>query len=329
MGRREVINRIYKNTQKWMVRREVQQSQVLQNVFNKTRSDMETELFKLFSEKFSGQPWTLAEMRKANRYQSLMDQIDNMSSNLKRDSNIAMENFFSEHYSLSYYRAAWELDKTTPGNISPVFNTINTDAVKALINTPWRGAMFSDRLGVITDETASKIQQSLTRSMINGEGVDQAARRIRDLMGNEGKGAASRARGIARTEMTRAQELARYKVLNENKDLIETAVWHSNIGRCDICAELNGKKPKRGEAFVWYSKELGEDVFGPPAHPNCRCDVDYEMVSWDDMATDLTRDIPAKYQPFNEWAAERDISISDIEKAFNEPVEDLKDELDI
>jgi len=82
----------------------------------------------------------------------------------------------------------------------------------------------------------------------------------------------SRAEQIAASETTRAitaGEAVIVAILLATMDIELVPIWHTEAdGRvCPICKPLHGK----GEAV--YRRVAP----GPPAHPNCRCWLDYEV----------------------------------------------------
>ncbi len=83
-----------------------------------------------------------------------------------------------------------------------------------------------------------------------------------------------RAEVIATTEITRAyaegQKVAGDEMAKEWPDVAVTKTWFTNNDDlvCPICAPLNGQEVGQDETFA------GE-FDSPPAHPNCRCWIDY------------------------------------------------------
>ena len=79
---------------------------------------------------------------------------------------------------------------------------------------------------------------------------------------------ADRADMIARTETAYADvagNLDAYRV----SGVVTDKKWITGEGCCELCDELNSDTIPIEDNFDFY----GEEMDGPPGHPNCRCDV--------------------------------------------------------
>lgn len=93
----------------------------------------------------------------------------------------------------------------------------------------------------------------------------------------------ARARQLARTEGHRVEEAARMAALQEAGE--EFGVWRTTSAKpCEYCAALEGTKVHLGEALFLKGHRLQggngremkldyEDVFHPPLHPSCVCEL--------------------------------------------------------
>ncbi len=313
MTQKEILDKIAASNRRWLAQKQVAQQQELLRVFQAARAQIEAAM----ADSFAGaDTWNLADMRRFGRYERLLAQIDSITNQVKQSGTASMENYFADQFANAYYRAAWELDSATPGNYSVNFNVIPYDTIRGIVSEPWKGAMFSDRMGLITDDMSRRIQNQLAQSMIAGESLDKAAKRIRDEVGTRGKAAADRALMITRTEITRAQGNARFLVFSQNEDVMEVPIWKAHPGACEICSELDGKPAENPKAWQWFSKELQDDVFGPPAHPRCSCDIEFKLKPWKDIASEEFKKIQPRYIPMDQWAQERGIDMNDLKTAF-------------
>jgi hypothetical protein len=90
-----------------------------------------------------------------------------------------------------------------------------------------------------------------------------------------------RAQRVAVTEITRvfaeSDDIAGKLLEDEYPEVRVIKTWFTNNDGlvCDICRPMNGISVLRSDFFP---NELGEDLDGPPAHPNCRC---WRMTSTD------------------------------------------------
>lgn len=228
---------------------------------------------------FPGDTWSLEQMQQ--RSADLFNMI-------QQELNILNERMINglEKSAVDQLRAAIEwgtynLDQATPPNIEADLPPLPLENIKALVNTPFEGAMFSQRYGLITDQMAADVRGTLMQSMINGEGMLDAAQRISDVMGADSvisSGYADRALAIARTEIMRAQNLGRLSVFDSNTDLMtgDSATtgseWVATADDrlCEWCLRRDGLSPEEIE-----ESDPGEDPWGnstnAPLHPRCRC----------------------------------------------------------
>lgn len=113
-----------------------------------------------------------------------------------------------------------------------------------------------------TNEVASRL---IGKAIENDWGVDKLARELTKTKIFD----TSRAETIARTEISRAQNLAMLKAGYEYRKKTRSKirkVWLLGPDPCPICEENGGEVLKLDEVF-----ESGD--FAPPVHPNCMCEV--------------------------------------------------------
>ena len=87
----------------------------------------------------------------------------------------------------------------------------------------------------------------------------------------------NRAMTIAVTEFTRAhfegQAALAEEVGRVGFQMIGIWLTANDERVCQICGPLNGTRESNVGSRQW-----GPDNISPPAHPNCRCDIGYEMI---------------------------------------------------
>lgn len=94
----------------------------------------------------------------------------------------------------------------------------------------------------------------------------------------------ARALTIARTETTDAIESARQAVWEQAVAaglVARNAIWrvwvtHDDERVCPVCAPLDGARSRLGGTFT----KGGQSQLRPPAHPNCRCHIAYEVLGF-------------------------------------------------
>lgn len=260
----------YRSTGRILSAAEAAQKRELLALFKRATQDIEAEIYNVFSS-MGQEQWSLAAVRRIGRDQVLLDQINNRITALGGQVTSTLQDGLLDQFKKAWAGAAYQLDAMTPPSTSIRFGIIPDRDIIAMLNQPFDGARFSDRLGLITDDMAHKVQQQLTYSMIAEETWQDAAKRIQDEMGTEGQRAVWRAEMIARTEMSRASSLAAEAFHAENEDVIEKVVVVAHPASCDECLDLHG--------------ENVDDVGYPPFHPNCRCGTIAVPTSWGDLAT--------------------------------------------
>jgi len=280
-----------------------------------------------------GSEWTLAEMQ-GDRAGALFNQIDQELNRLNNRMNTSLEQSAIEQLEGAQEWSLYGLDQATPAGVQAQQPPLPFENIKALVNTPFQGAMFSQRYGLITDQMAADIRGALTQSMINGESMEDAALRIETVMGATAEGAtamegyANRTMTIARSEIMRAQNLGRLSVYGQNSDLMEgTPEWVATADDrlCPWCLRRDGLTFDEIETEPVPSVRDKPDPWGNstnlPLHPNCRCTVVPKLKSWadlgiEDMPEDLSDDtramrnedgdwVEVPVQTFEDWKAER------------------------
>lgn len=252
---------IYRKGRAELTAAERQYSRVLVGLFKDTAVDLEGDLSRIFSE-LGQDTWDIASVRRAGRDKILLAQIRDRIRALGGKFNSTLDEAKLLQFNQAYANAGYLLDSMTPGTVDIRFNMLPDNEILALLDQPFAGAKFSERLGVINDEMAQTIKFDLLRSMMAEESWQDAARRIRTQMGTTGTRMVWRAEMIARTELARAQELANFQLYEDNADVIEKVVWVAHPGACDVCLDMHGE-------------ELDDPSEYPPeaSHPNCLCDA--------------------------------------------------------
>lgn len=120
-----------------------------------------------------------------------------------------------------------------------------------------------------------RISGELRVGIVQGETVDQLARRIRE---GPTKRAGRDARAIARTGVNEANTRARQEVLQANGDVVKGWQYVATLDSrtTEICASLDGKVFGLDEGGSYY----------PPQHWNCRSTTVPVLKSWDELGFD-------------------------------------------
>jgi SPP1 gp7 family putative phage head morphogenesis protein len=151
----------------------------------------------------------------------------------------------------------WAFDKTNPRAVE------------------WIDKHSADLIEGISKSTRDDIKELVEHAFTDGVTADDLAKEIEDVIGDP-----DRAETIARTETMRASNEGQLEAWdqaeeeglltgNERKEWIVTP----DDRLCPICDDMDGEIVDMDEEF----DVDGDQLDGPPAHPNCRCTLGLVM----------------------------------------------------
>jgi SPP1 gp7 family putative phage head morphogenesis protein len=191
----------------------------------------------------------------------------------------------------------WVLQQATISDFRVRAPYLPSEAIRALVLSPYLGVQFGENLTWSRDQFVTDIKRSLTQSMIQGEGMRVAAKRLDKALGitpgqRSGFGGDFwRTMLIARTEIMRASNLGALTTYEANQDILNGWEWVATRDErtCSICGALDGKVFK-----------FGDPMLAPPSgsHIGCRCTVIPVLI---DEA--LQTEIAGVRETYPEWAA--------------------------
>lgn len=149
------------------------------------------------------------------------------------------------------------------------------DRLEAIVDRPLGGERWTVRFDRNAAELRKALKQNLGTSVALGEGMDEAARRIRDNVKGIGL---NRATLIARTEIQRVANETAVATYQANQDVIKELEWIGTLdGRtCPVCGTLDGE--------TWPVDKPPSEP--PPVHPACRCIMAPVTRSWRELGID-------------------------------------------
>ena len=207
-------------------------------------------------------------------YQALEIQIDILLRQLYAiDYQAEAEKTMQEVYEDTYCRTWYNADQYHGFHTG--FAQINPTVVEKLLEYPFNGAVFSDRLWKQKDHLQAQLMEAVTTMLIQGKHPSTLTKEFAKKM-NSKKFDAYR---LIHTESSFLMSEARHAGYRERGVKKYKILATLDSKTCGICGELDGN--------VY---EVGKEVVGvnmPPFHPLCRCtDTPY----YDDMdLTDMTR----------------------------------------
>lgn len=152
------------------------------------------------------------------------------------------------------------------GIMAPV---INREAIKTIIEYPYAGKMFSDRIWDNKDALVKHIKQNLTAGIIRGDSIQKMSRQLKKDLNV----LYYQAERLVRTETNYAMNQGHLKGY-EDSGVVEKYEFLAAIDSrtSKLCKNQNGKVYKLSEATV--------GVNYPPVHCNCRSTVIPVLEDW-------------------------------------------------
>lgn len=133
-------------------------------------------------------------------------------------------------------------------------------SAQTIVNADFQGATWSDRIWANNDTLKSRLEQLLTRSLVQGINPNVLARNLRDQFKKEFDNARYMAERLMRTETARVQDAAQMKSFE--KYGYKYVKWIAEPSACKIC--LGIASDNEGVYLV-------DEVPTIPVHANCRC----------------------------------------------------------
>ena len=148
---------------------------------------------------------------------------------------------------------------------------VSRDEIKAVLDKPWSGANFSERLWTNTDKLAQTVKQEIVNGMIQGINLKTMSKRVSERFEIAKKNDVER---LLRTEVNYVLNQA---TLDGYKEAgIEKYEFSATLDSrtSQICSELHGE--------VFEIKKIAVGLNYPPMHPRCRSTtipiIDYENL---------------------------------------------------
>lgn len=160
-------------------------------------------------------------------------------------------------------------------NIGIDFSLIPKRTIDRVVNAPFHGKNYSQRVWDNTAETAAKAQKIIVEGLIKGSSYPHMAQELARVTNNTYYNAYR----LIQTEVTHFTEMGRFDAY---KDIgIEKYTYYATLGSktCDVCAALDGKTFNIDEGIEGKNK--------PPIHPHCMC---YTVIGDVKLTSRLARD---------------------------------------
>ena len=205
---------------------------------------------------------TLSAKSRISRLDSLKSQIDMELTKLifrvENDSINALTSVYRDTF----------IEVTKDLGINSV---VSRDKIKTVLDKPWSGANFSQRLWSNTDKLAEIVKQEIVNGMIQGINLQTMTKRVSERFETAKKNDVER---LLRTEVNYTLNQA---TLDGYKEAgIEKYEFSATLDNrtSQICSELHGN--------IFEIKNIAVGLNYPPMHPRCRSTtipiIDYESL---------------------------------------------------
>lgn len=174
-------------------------------------------------------------------------------------------NILNEATKNSYYRTGFLLDAGLEEAIK--LNPLKANELKAIVNTPVKEEMFSDRIWKNKDKLVKQVRYSVEQAMINGTDPRKLAREVKRIFGVS----TYESQRLINNEVTRVSRQAQDQVYEQSgvvKRVMLDATLDKQTSR--ICKDLDSTIYNFGE-----HPKIPENT-----HPMCRSDIVPLIDAW-------------------------------------------------
>ncbi len=208
---------------------------------------------------------TLATRSRITRLEALKTQIDNVLNKKTFEDEKEIKKYVSSVYQSSFENIQTDIGITGVNTILPI------EEIEKLIQYPWSGENFSERIWNNRDDLSKTLKSEITQAFIQGVNPKEIIKRVESRMGSSHKNTVR----LVRTELNYAMNQATKRAY-EDDDIEEYEFLAEIDDRTSaICKELHRQRFKTKDAKV--------GVNYPPMHPHCRSTttpvIDYESIS--------------------------------------------------
>ena len=198
---------------------------------------------------------------KITRLRALQDAINVELCKVTHEYQMTLEDTLIGLFSDQYAKACELMGVMAPG--------IPREAIKKIIEYPYAGKMFSDRIWDNKDALVKYIQQDLTVGIIRGDSIQKMARQLKKDLNV----LYYQAERLVRTETNYAMNQAHLKGYKDSGVVEKYEFLAAHDKRTSkLCRDLDGQMFELSKAVV------GENY--PPVHCNCRSTVIPVLEDW-------------------------------------------------
>ena len=234
------------------------------------------------------------------RFQTLLKNIEKELKNIESLQTYQIKTFLKDAYELNYYGTGYSLESNVGVKLN--FAVIDRNQVAKMINNPLMNIALDEN----KTATRQQIRRILTQAVVQGEGIQPTARKLRDRLNISG----NRATKIARTETTKVMSQARNDgMAHAEKMGIELQKeWVATLdGRTrDSHASVDGETVDRDKPFSNGLMYPGDPSGGAEEVVNCRCTMVAKVKALDKIREEMkVYDDVLQYSDYEKWQVDR------------------------
>ena len=185
---------------------------------------------------------------------------------------------------------------------------VSRDKIKAVLDRPWSGSNFSQRIWSNADKLAQTVKQEIVNGMIQGINLQTMTKRVFERFETAKKNDVER---LLRTEVNYTLNQA---TLDGYKEAgIEKYEFSATLDSrtSQICSELNGE--------IFEIKKIAVGLNYPPMHPRCRSTT-IPIIDYESLIKQGREEIGEKDIGDNDKKTLTDNENSSINKESKEPI---------
>lgn len=231
------------------------------------------------AKEFKSELQALSTRARVKRLEVLKANVRIQATELERLLRDKMPSTFNAVYQDSYFYNLYSQCLYTD-NLGLRFDIPSPNIIKELLERPWSGKNYSDKVWNITTNFSSKLDSVITTGLIRGEHPNIIAKNLKyatlgkkDKNGNLKGGQLYECKRLVRTEAAFIAEQATMKSYLRNKVEEYEYLATLDFKTSEICRGLDGKKFKVKDAIT--------GVNYPPMHCFCRSTT-VPVIKWDD-----------------------------------------------
>lgn len=251
---------------------------------------------------------TLATRSRITRLEALKTQIDNELNKKSFEDEKEIKKYVSSVYQSSFESIQTDMGITGVNTILPI------EEIEKLIQYPWSGENFSERIWNNREDLSKTLKSEITQAFIQGINPKEIIKKVESRMGSSHKNTVR----LVRTELNYAMNQATKRAYED--DEIEEYEFLAEIDdrTSAVCRGLHRQRFKTKDAKV--------GVNYPPMHPHCRSTttpvIDYESIGKEELTYDEERAImkyksPSMYELNDKLRSGTELSLEEKEWVKN------------